>query len=54
VEFAGAGWRAERNTFRNNEARKSSLYDAYSGAFGGCDCSLVLGPGDGAISCGGK
>lgn len=52
----------ERNTFRNNEARKTTIYDAYGGAFGGFDCSLVLGPGnafidnrattgDGAISC---
>lgn len=52
----------ERNTFRDNEARKTTTFDAYGGAFGGFDCSLVLGPGnafignrattgDGAISC---
>jgi hypothetical protein len=52
----------ERNVFRDNEARKTTTFDAYGGAFGGFDCSLILGTGnvftnnratngDGAISC---
>lgn len=50
------------NVFRNNEARKTTSIDAFGGAIGGFDSSLLLGPGnvftgnragtgDGAISC---
>jgi len=53
----------ENNVFRYNEARKTAEDDAYGGAIGGFDDSIILGPGnvfegnvattrDGAISCG--
>lgn len=57
--------KVERNTFRNNGALKTGSIDAYGGAIGGFDSSVILGPGnafvdnqagtgDGAISCAGQ
>lgn len=54
--------KVERNVFRDNEARKTAAPEAYGGAIGGFDSSVLLGPGnafignrastgDGAISC---
>lgn len=52
----------ERNVFLRNQSRKTGSIDAYGGAIGGFDSSIILGPGnvftdnragtgDGAISC---
>ena len=49
------------NTFRNNEARRAAMIDAFGGAIGGFDDGFIIGPGnvfdanhatgDGALSC---